>query len=95
MITIERQSSSLSQSYITDGMKEAGLGEKDVWIDTAHTGIYQSHSLFTKGGERLSAVDLPPTEKDAAFHTLTTKTNMLVTGMLLPYQGRCGASNRH
>lgn len=82
MITIERQSSSLFQSCITDEMKEAGLGQKDVWTDTAHIGIYYSRSLSTKEGERLFAVDLFPTKKDAAFHNLTTKTNALLTGIL-------------
>src|SRR5271154_2965852 len=82
MITIERQSSSLFQSCITDEMREAGLGQKDVWTDTAHVGIYYSRSLSTKEGERLSAVDLFPTKKDAAFHNPTTKTNVLVTGIL-------------
>jgi hypothetical protein len=71
MITIERQSSSPFQSCITDEMKEASLGQKDVWTDTAHIGIYYSRSLSTKEGERLSAVDLIPTKKDAAFHNLT------------------------
>jgi hypothetical protein len=91
MTTIERQSSSLFQNCITDEMKEAGLGQKDVWTDTAHTGIYYSRSLSTKEGERLSAVDLFPTKKDAAFHNLTTETNVLVTGILFHTK----ASNRH
>jgi hypothetical protein len=59
MITIEGQSSNLFQSCITDEMKEAGLGQKDVWTDTAHTGIYRSRSLSTKEAATLNCGSIP------------------------------------
>jgi choline dehydrogenase-like flavoprotein len=78
----ERDSSTHFQTCVTEAMREAGLGLKDISTDTAHVGIYHPYTILRSQTDRHSAVFLLPKEGDSSFSNLTVRTNVLVTRIL-------------